>query len=65
MRENIGLFHGKRKDNGEWVEGYLYITHNSEYEIGYYNYCGFLMLLQRESVRLSVSQTGERIEVRK
>ena len=37
MRENIGLFHGKRKDNGAWVEGYLYITHNGEYEIGYYN----------------------------
>ena len=37
MRENMGLFHGKRKDNGEWVEGYLYITHNGEYEIGYYN----------------------------
>ena len=23
MRENIGLFHGKRKDNGEWVCGDL------------------------------------------
>lgn len=23
MRENIGLFRGKRKDTGEWVEGYL------------------------------------------
>lgn len=23
MRENIGLFRGKRKDNGEWVEGDL------------------------------------------
>ena len=23
MRENIGLFRGKREDNGEWVEGYL------------------------------------------
>ena len=22
MRKNIGLYHGKRKDNGEWVEGY-------------------------------------------
>ena len=22
MRENIGLYRGKRKDNGEWVEGY-------------------------------------------
>ena len=21
MREHIGLFHGKRLDNGEWVEG--------------------------------------------
>ena len=31
MREY--LFRGKRKDNGEWVEGYLYITHNGVYEI--------------------------------
>lgn len=23
MRENIGLYRGKRIDNGEWVEGYL------------------------------------------
>lgn len=22
MRENIGLYRGKRKDNGEWVKGY-------------------------------------------
>jgi hypothetical protein len=22
MRDNIGLYRGKRKDNGEWVEGY-------------------------------------------
>lgn len=35
MREY--LFRGKRKDNGEWVEGYLYITHNGVYEIGCYN----------------------------
>jgi len=28
---------GKRKDNGEWVKGYLYITHNNEYEIGKYD----------------------------
>lgn len=28
---------GKRKDNGEWIEGYLYITHNNEYEIGKYD----------------------------
>lgn len=27
----------KRKDNGEWVEGYLYITHNGEYEISRYD----------------------------
>ena len=27
----------KRKDNGEWVEGYLYITHNNEYEISHYD----------------------------
>ena len=31
------LFHGKRKDNGEWVEGFLYITHSGEYEIGRYD----------------------------
>lgn len=31
------LFRGKRIDNGEWVEGYLYITHNGEYEIGHYD----------------------------
>lgn len=24
MRENIGLYRGKRKDNGEWVEGAYY-----------------------------------------
>ena len=23
MREHMGLFRGKRIDNGEWVEGYL------------------------------------------
>lgn len=31
------LFRGQRIDNGEWVEGYLYLTHNSEYEISFYN----------------------------
>lgn len=31
------LFRGKRKDNNEWVEGYLYITHNGEYEISRYD----------------------------
>ena len=30
-------FRGKRTDNGEWVEGYLYITHNGEHEISVYN----------------------------
>lgn len=24
MRENMGLFRGKRIDNGEWVDGYLF-----------------------------------------
>lgn len=33
------LFKGKRADNGEWVEGYLYITQNGEYEIS--NYCKY------------------------
>ncbi len=31
------LSRGKRKDNGDWVEGYLYITHNGEYEISRYD----------------------------
>jgi len=35
MRENIGLFKAKRKDNGEWVEGY-YIKH----KYGSYILCG-------------------------
>ena len=26
MRENIGLYRGKRKDNGEWVVGYLTVS---------------------------------------
>ena len=35
MREY--LFRGKRIDNGEWVEGCLYITHYGTREIGCYN----------------------------
>ena len=31
------LFRGKRLDDGEWVYGYLYITHNGEHEISIYN----------------------------
>ena len=31
------LFRGKSLDNGEWVEGYLYITHTGTHEIGSYN----------------------------
>ena len=34
MREII--FRGKTKQ-GEWKYGYLYITHNGEYEVGCYN----------------------------
>lgn len=34
---NRYIFRGKRKDNGSGVEGYLYITHNNEYEIGKYD----------------------------
>lgn len=30
------LFRGKRKDNGELVDGYLYITHDGKYEIAKY-----------------------------
>ena len=34
---NRYISRGKRKDNCEWVEGYLYITHNGEYEISRYD----------------------------
>ena len=31
MRENMGLYRGKRKDNGEWAEGNLFENDNSNY----------------------------------
>ncbi len=31
------LFRGKRADNGEWVEGFPYITHDGEHQIRYYD----------------------------
>ena len=31
------IFRGKRMDNGEWVKGYLYITHIGAHEIGSYD----------------------------
>ena len=31
------LFRGKRKDTGDWAYGFLYVTHNGEYEIGAYD----------------------------
>ena len=31
------LLRGKRTDNGEWVKGYLYITHTGAHEIGSYD----------------------------
>ena len=31
------LFRGKRVDNGEWVEGFPYITHGGEHQIRYYD----------------------------
>ena len=31
------IFRGKRMDNGEWVKGYLYITHTGAHEIGSYD----------------------------
>ena len=31
------IFRGKRADNGEWVKGYLYITHTGAHEIGSYD----------------------------
>ncbi len=38
MRENIGLFKAKRKDNGEWVEGYFAIEPNFYPVTGVNNY---------------------------
>lgn len=35
MRET--LFRGKRKENGEWVYGYLYIRNDGQYEISFYD----------------------------
>lgn len=34
---NRYIFRGKRKDSGEWIDGFLYITHNGEHEIGSYD----------------------------
>ena len=34
MRENIGLYRGKRKDNGEWVEGFYFRKPNPFSENG-------------------------------
>ncbi len=31
------IFRGKRIDNGEWVEGFPYITHGGEHQIRYYD----------------------------
>lgn len=31
MRENMGIYRGKRKDTGEWVEGNLIESDNSHY----------------------------------
>ena len=36
MRENMGLYHGKRVDNGEWVEGSLSTEYLKE--------CGCVMI---------------------
>lgn len=31
------LFRGKRKDNGKWAYGYLYIRNDGQYEISFYS----------------------------
>lgn len=33
MRENMGIYRGKRKDTGEWVEGNLIESDNSHYPV--------------------------------
>ena len=46
MRENIGLYRGKRLDNGEWVEGWLVIKKDPVLEI---TYCFILAYGEGES----------------
>ena len=47
---------GKRKDNGEWVEGFLYITHNGEYEIGKYDETVNIERITRDVIPETIGQ---------
>lgn len=50
------LFRGKRKDNGKWVCGFLYVTNDSEYEIS--NYCNELNI-ERYTSRVIPKTVGQ------
>ena len=41
MRENMGLYRGKRKDNGEWVEGFYVQLHDSKGRESHRIYSGY------------------------
>ena len=44
MRENMGLYRGKRKDNGEWIEGY---------------YCNCIRDMNGEKTHPAIQQTND------
>ena len=41
MRENMGLYRGKRKDNGEWVEGGIVVNGDYVAIVQYSDYHGW------------------------
>ena len=41
MREHMGLYRGKRKDNGEWVEGNYVRLHDSKGNVSHRIYSGY------------------------
>jgi len=41
MRENMGLYRGKREDNGEWVEGFYVRLHDSKGHESHRIYSGY------------------------
>ncbi len=50
MNEHRGLWHGKRLDNGEWVEGYLSKSRNVKEKPAFLKYC-----IDREETGLMMS----------
>lgn len=41
MRKNMGLYRGKREDNGEWVEGFYVRLHDSKGHESHRIYSGY------------------------